>query len=58
MEKLLGQLYPDGGDKEKSLTAAFNGEIDVEMLDYSYIGKCSNVAELEAILEILKYVIP
>jgi hypothetical protein len=50
LEKLLGQLYPENGGNNES----HNGEIDVEMLDYSYIGKCNNAAELEAILEILK----
>lgn len=56
-EKLLGQLYTNDGEKKTaSAMAPFTGEIDVEMLDYPYIGKCNDPAELEAILELLKYV--
>ena len=54
----LATTLPDGTTPvpaNGAMTAEEAYEDDVEKLDYGYIGKCSDVPELERLLKLLRY---
>ena len=50
----LSTALPDGTTPLPSTNAEDTYEDDVEKLDYGYIGKCSNEAELQTLLKLLR----
>ncbi len=55
---LFGSLLPGPFSANRMLAEATTvqpDDVDVEKLDYKYIETCTNIAELEAIISVLKY---